>query len=784
MVVSPPAGDPTHILRYLVPRFPITCLEPMRVAHCLRVLQGALLLAASLTAAISAASEVTSTGNGDDSSAQLHRADEPSLRTVDLSFRDLGQFDVATLRGIDGSHYLPFGVRLDEAVTGARLTLRYAYSPAMLEEISHLRLSLNGETLNVVPLPRDGAGTEQIFHTDIDPRFFSDFNQLRIQLIGHYTLECEDPMHSSLWATISSSSRLEMDLRPITPADELALLPAPFFDRHDGGRLTLPMVLADSPSLESLQSASVLASWFGMLADYRSARFPVALDQLPEQHAVVLATNTAGPDEVTLDPVERPTISMRDNPAKAGTKLLVIQGKDDAQLAEAVDALVLGQVLLTGSRVEVLGLRRPARRAAYDAPRWLSTDRPVKFGELVDQPEQLRTRGLNGAPIRVNLRLPPDLLTWQRRGVPIDLRYRYTAPVERDNSLMSVSINNEFVQAIRLRPDDQGGAEGELSVPLLDQPRGGAADAFMIPAFQVGADNQLQFDFALDYFRQGQCQSSPRDLAQASIDPESSIDLSGFPHYTALPNLALFANASFPFSKYADLAETVVVMSDQPSVAQMEDLLFLMGRIGRHTGAAATRVRLMASSQLPATLDADLLILAGSSSAMLERWAPHLPVVWDAAQRRYLPRPQAGWFSGDLLSAQEVLRDNPDVTLRAEGGLAALLGFESPLSPERSALLITATEAQATDWIHGALEDGGLVREIRGDTALLRGRAISSHRGGDRYYVGELPWWLALWFMLSRYPLLLVVLSVAGVIILAGLAYGLLRRRAQQRLEH
>ena len=85
--------------------------------------------------------------------------DRTPLRTLDLSFRDLGQFDVATLRGIDGSHYLPFGVRLDEAVTRARLTLRYAYSPAMLEDLSHLRISLNGETLNVVPLPRDRAGT-------------------------------------------------------------------------------------------------------------------------------------------------------------------------------------------------------------------------------------------------------------------------------------------------------------------------------------------------------------------------------------------------------------------------------------------------------------------------------------------------------------------------------------------------------------------------------------------------------------------------------------------------
>ena len=39
--------------------------------------------------------------------------------------------------------------------------------------------------------------------------------------------------------------------------------------------MRLPFVLQASPDSATLRSAGVLASWFGALADYRHARFPV-----------------------------------------------------------------------------------------------------------------------------------------------------------------------------------------------------------------------------------------------------------------------------------------------------------------------------------------------------------------------------------------------------------------------------------------------------------------------------------------------------------------------------
>jgi len=97
------------------------------------------------------------------------------------------------------------------------------------------------------------------------------------------------------------------------------------------------------------------------------------------------------------------------------------------------------------------------RRAAYDAPRWVRTDRPVKIGELLDDPAQLQGRGVAPQPMMVNLRLPPDLFTWNRSGVPVELKYRYTAPAARDNSVLTVSINNQLLRSYRLRRNPRPG---------------------------------------------------------------------------------------------------------------------------------------------------------------------------------------------------------------------------------------------------------------------------------------------------------------------------------------
>jgi cellulose synthase operon protein B len=706
----------------------------------------------------------------------------PAVRQLSISFKELGLGGPMELRGVEGIGIVNLGIRADEVVTAAKLRLRSTHSPALLADLSHLRVSLNGQVLAAIPLTKEQSGREIEREIPLDAQYFTDYNQLRFDFIGHYTLECEEPKHTSLWANISDHSEIELQVQPLELRNELALLPAPFFDRHDNRRLVLPIVLPPHASRALLHSAGVVASWFGMQADYRSARFPVIVGRAPQQHALVLATNAMTPDGLSLPQVKVPTLSILDSPADPRAKMLVFQGKDTAQLRQAVEGLILGNPILSGSAATISAIHYE-RRAAYDAPRWLPSDRAVEFGELVENSRELQASGFSPQPIRVNMRLAPDLFTWNFAGVPIDLRYRFTPPLDRDNSTLTLSINNQLIKTIRLRPDNDTGAAGKLLVPLIQGRGTQDTDAFLIPAFQVGSNNQIQMQFAHEYHQQGLCKQQPLDNARAAIDPNSSIDLSKFPHYTAMPNLALFANAGYPFTRYADLAETAIVLPDTDDTTAVEQLFFVLGRMGRQTGAAAVAYRLIDTDEALQTKDADLLVLGGSrSKELLARWGEDLALVLQGNDRRFRQPELARRYTRDPNSAAVPDAMQPDTTLRASGSIGAIMGFESPLSNNRSVVALVGTDSSAENSLLDVLEDEGKVGAVAGDLAIVRGADVQSFRGESSYYVGTLSWWKRLWFHVSRHPLVLSFMALILAISISIWCYGWLQKRAARRL--
>lgn len=711
-------------------------------------------------------------------------ANPPSAAPIQVTFAELGS-SALELRGTQPSGTVNIGVRGDEVVVAAKLRLRLTYSPAMLPQLSHIRVSLNEQVLAALPLPVEQAGREIEREVVLDPRYFTDYNQLRFDLIGHYAPECEDPTHTSLWATVSQSSELELSLQQLELRNDLALLPAPFFDRRDNRRLALPIVLPEQASRDIVRSAGIAASWFGMLADYRGARFPVAFATIPQQHALAFATNSSRPSQLQLEEVTTPTVRIIDHPENPRLRLLVFQGKDEAQLRQAVEGVVLGSPVFGGPQATVTAINYQ-KREAYDAPRWLRTNRPVKLGELVDSQLQLQTSGLSPPPIRINMRLPPDLFTWNQAGVPLDLRYRYAAPVESDNSSLHVSVNEQLLRSYRLRAENQKDTARKVLVPLL---QGGAtqdSEEVLIPAFQLASNNQLQFRFALDTRRSGPCSQASGEHARQAIDPDSSIDFSEFPHYTAMPNLALFANAGYPFTRYADLSETAIVLSDTTRTAPLEQLFFLLGRMGRQTGAVAMSYQLLNIEQAKQARDVDLLILTGDGgNQLLREWEQDPALALNGSDRRFREQSFAPSFSAQAAEAPPRPKRDVQVQVNAAGSLGAFISFESPLSGlggNRTVVALAGNDDAAAQSLIATLEDDGKVPLIRGDLAVIRGDTVQSYQGDSIYYVGSLSMAKRLWFHLSQHVVLFTIVALGVVVVVALLLYGGLQRRVARRL--
>ncbi|SFT57306.1 cellulose biosynthesis cyclic di-GMP-binding regulatory protein BcsB [Paraburkholderia aspalathi] len=711
----------------------------------------------------------------------------PGGRRQTLTFADLGARDPLQLRGTDGQNGVAFSVRGDEVVTGAILHLVYSYSPALLANISQLKVLVNGEVAATLPVPHEQAGMLVARDVSIDPRFITEFNHLNVQLIGHYTTSCEDPANSSLWATVSNASSLDLTYASLASKPDLAALPQPFFDRRDVRRLELPFVFPQKPGAATLEAGGIVASWFGALAGYRGAVFPAQLDNAPlSGNAVVFATDDQRPAGVTIPAISGPTIAVVDREAPARGKLLLVLGRTEAELKTAAKALGIGQNTLTGPSATITQLNELMQRAPYDAPNWLPTNRPVRFGELTD-PRDLTVSGYDADAVRVNLRVPPDLFMWHTKGAPIDLRYRYTVRPLRDRSSLNVSVNDGFVQALPIPAESASVFElGHYFERVLPDKTAEARRTVHIPPLLLTPRAQVRLHFFYDIPNTGECHGRLLENVVGAIDPNSTIDLSSFPHYMALPDLAAFANSGFPFTRMADLSETAVVLPNEADSSDYSLFLLTMGRMGASTGYPVNGVTVGTADDVDKYANKDLLIFgAPGKQPLLQRWAKSMPFSSDGDSRTFALSDVVfkleDWWHGERGVERSPAR--ADLTLVSSSGDALLTGFESPLQKNRSAVALVSAAGQSDADLSAALLDADVLQEIQGAMAVVHGRTVTITSNGEAYYVGHLSPQEYLRWALSSHPLLLMLGGVLAALIIAGLFYRTLRSIAARRLK-
>lgn len=494
------------------------------------------------------------------------------------------------LRGVNPNGSIEFGMRSDEVVTKAMLNLEYTPSPSLLPVQSQLKVYLNDELMGVLPVTQEQLGKKTLAQIPINPLFITDFNRVRLEFVGHYQQVCENPSSSTLWLDVGRSSVLDLTYQTLEVKNDLSHFPVPFFDPRDNRAMTLPMIFAGAPDLKLQQAASIVSSWFGSRSGWRGQHFPVLYNLLPDRNAIVFATNDSRPDFLREQPpVKAPTIAMIDHPENPYVKLLVVMGRDENDLLQAAKGIAQGNILFRGSSVEVNEVKPLLARKPYDAPNWVRTDRPVTFGELKTYEQQLQSSGIEPAAINVSLNLPPDLYLLRSTGIDMNLNYRYTTPPTKDSSRMDISLNNQFLQAFSLTSNEKNNRL-LLRLPVLQGLLDGKTDV-SIPALKLGAVNQLRFDFEYMNPMPGgtvdNCITFQPVPNHVVIGDDSTIDFSKYYHFIAMPDLRAFANAGFPFSRMADLSDTIAVMPKTPNEAQMETLLEATGTIGAQTGFPA-----------------------------------------------------------------------------------------------------------------------------------------------------------------------------------------------------
>ncbi len=675
-----------------------------------------------------------------------------------------------TMRGTSPLQGVMFGIPSDEVVTAATLTLAGAMSPALIPAFSNVTVTLNEQYVGTIPVNPDHPQFGPLAMA-VNPVFFQDGNRLNFRFTGRYTRDCNDPLSGLLWASVSDASTLRLTLARLPARRDLAELPRPFFQPQVRRTLTLPFILAADADDHTLAAAAIAASWFGALADYRGARFPVAGAAPASGDAVLIATADTAPAGVALPPIDGPTIAEVPNPNDPFATILVVAGRSGAEAVAAASALALGSRTLSGAAMSVTAPAAPPRRP-YDAPDWIPTNRKVAFGSLVD-PASLQGSGYVPGTFQVPFRTAPDLYTWRDQGFSADIKFR--APpgpiIDVAASRLDVSINGNYLRSYSLAPrEGPFGWIGRL-IGLPAQATLGGPTA--IPPWLVFGQNDLQLYFDARPLARGSCAAIPGDL-HMGVDPNSTIDLAGAYHFTTLPNLAFFAGAGFPFTRLADLSETAVVLPERPAEGELGAFLDLMGRIGSLTGYPVLRVAVVRPGELASVAGRELILLgtladmssaAGAPAASLLAASPYR--IEGGRLSLLLPPPL-----GDARLGGARLGDES----------AAMIGAQSPLAAHRSVVALLAGRPAGLTALVAAMGNPRLVADIQGSLALLDGGTISSYRAGPRYTVGHLPFWLWPDWLLRDEPAATLALMLAASALVAMLFYGMLRGRAARRL--
>jgi cellulose synthase (UDP-forming) len=701
-----------------------------------------------------------------------------ATRQVRLTLRDLQQRQPIRLGSTHGEIGIPFGVRSDAVVIAATMTLTFAYSPALLGDLSQMVVLVNGETVRTIPLVRETAGGMQVTFA-VDPALFlPGDNRLNLRFLGHYARDCEDPFHSSLWANISNTrTYLDLSVQPLPLDPNLSRWPAPFVDRADPRALNLPFVFLSTPTAGELEAASALASWFGSLASYRGFSFQPRYNQLPRGNAVLFLTNNRRMGNFGGN-IQGPSASVVRNPADPSGTLLLVMGRDDRELKQAAAALALSRGLVGGANASFAGVRIPSM-PRYSAPRWLRTDRPVKLGEFT-QAYALQGQGLPPGPLTTSFRVAPDLFFWPRQGGDLRLHYRYPgAPwLDRAASRLDVSINNQYLgtQALRGSPWWRRLLRDEAAESYTS-----TAD-IVLPDYNLFGQNQLILDYNLIVADKKRCEGTLPDNVRVSILPDSTIDLGHAYHAIRMPNLATFAGAGYPFTVRPDLGETVVMVGPNPAPATVEALLAVMGRLGDSTGAAATQVTVLTDGTSDRATGKNILMVGDLSLAGGSLFA-------DAPVRAENGRLQVH-KRGPIMQAIQLVspderdpEEQVDEALYSTDNFTGIVSFQSPYDDDRTVVALLASDPVNLPQMVAGLADVKINAAVQGDVSIFTGDSMSSFAVGSRYWVGSLPIWMKAAYWFSQRPWLLALAGILTAILLSWPAYFLLKRQERKRLQ-
>jgi cellulose synthase (UDP-forming) len=701
----------------------------------------------------------TSTATGRKSRDEATSAHSAAEFHDQLSLRALGQQRPILLRGSESRAQLNFSVPVTKVVSGSMLMLRYSAPSQVRPQELMLNILLNGTAFTTMEVsPGNNIATSHAVPAEL----LATENTLTFQLAGQCAA-CSGGDGASPWITIGLGTELSLQGSRLPIANELRLLPEPFFDRSVQRVWSLPFVLPGTPDNTLLEAASVVASKFGELSDVRGVQFTVSRDQLTDGNCVIVTTlDSALLKQFDVQGIGGPAIALRNNPIDPYSKVLLILGNDSGQVLTAARSFASGDFPRSGDTALLSASKVFPPVAAYAAPRWYSDERPSGLGEYTTE-ESLRIYG--SGSVDLYFRLSPDLYYVGNSEVPILLKCQYGGVDPGTKGELSIRLNGTFIGSIALKPEGVGVVH---------------SDRVMLPVRALNAYNNT---LTADFLFAGN--PSPSNPQYGQILRETQIELRNVRHSTMMPKLELFSQAGYPFTTHSDLADSVVVMPTNPGTPELEMLLNLMGFFGAQTGSPALLVAVTDPGSVGRYADRDMVVLGSVfDQPLVTQWSSSMPI----------PVTETGGQLGAPASWLE--RMQPDSPIRSvDRQLASGLltqdamidgyveGFASPLNRQHSVVMLIPRDPNNTSVLSTLFTPSLRRGNVYGTVSVAQNGAFQSfHIARNTYRAGRLSVFDFMMLTFIRYFGFIPVFMLIAALIVAVLLDRAVERHAWKRL--
>ena len=721
-------------------------------------------------------------------SMQPQPADESDGAFQVLNLQDMGLLHPIEMRGPHSYYTLRFTLSYAILPTRATLRLNYSMDQSLAPETTSVRVTLNGSSIAMLH-PVSGAGSKDGF-TTADVAIPGDYlvrhNVLTFEFTGSGMMQREDQAKKQVLVRINPASTLEVSGERLSWGNNLVQVPLPIFDAELQTTTTVPFVFLSQPSPKTLQAAGVVGSWLGLLASTKPVRFVVSMGQIPAGNAILFSNNSSLlPPSLQIPAKTGPLLALRANPSDPNGSVLILSGDDDEQLLTASQTLSLTRsatattpglgLPMMGDTAQIPSLTLPLTREKDDAPRWLRTNTISPLTGCGNQ-DALESDG--SSPIPLYIHVPPDLYYGEKQNLSMLLHYRYNAFPVAPGSALRVVVNGRLVSEIPLMPgsDFKEGLRAIL-IPVADMG-------------QFGNTVLFNFDF-IPANRQ-----APQNPAQAALKGEilcsSTLDLRGLGLWSSMPNLELFANAGFPFTRLADLSETTVILPTVPTAAEIALYLQLMSHFGAQTGYPVLRVSVSGPNTVISRARDYLILGTIGNQPAFGSLDASLPVTIDSDGVRARPVSRysrlVSLIERGVSQRQSLLLGTaaPPNQLTSVVGVpdALVEEIESPTSSGRSIVVVALKEDESEETFADVFLDRSQTNDISGAVSLLQNSKFASYAtGGGSYHVGSVSWYGVMRMWLRQHFLLLYLAVTALSMLVALWIREWLSRRARERLK-